>query len=202
MQSSGNDIKSWNQSKVSVEDEKGRYENELNDNGEIEYEDANWQWEMDHPGAPSTSLEAKSSAQVSDDRKEENAAQQQPQEDWREGWMETYAKDANYQSALDSPNSPEVENAARIEEESGEGWVTPDVREPFESDPDSTSPNSSSIEVEYALVQDNMREEFEAVDAEDGEFEEQVDQNMEESLADRRIQTAIRGFLVGISLKL
>lgn len=169
----------------------------MNDNGEIEYDDANWQWEMDQAGAaPSTSLELKNSPQTSDHRKEGNAAQ--PQEDWREEWMEIYAKDANFQSALDSPNSPEVENEARVEEESGEGWATPDVREPFESDPDPTSPNSSSIEVECALLQDNMREEeFEAVDA---EYEEQLDQNMEENLAVRRIQTAIRGFLVWISL--
>ncbi|XP_057807931.1 protein IQ-DOMAIN 5-like [Salvia miltiorrhiza] len=191
--SSGNVGKSWNQSKPSIEPEKGRYENELNENVDTEFEDANWQWEMDQSGgAPSTSLQAKNAAQLSEDPpavspRVQNAPQQQPQEDWREEWMGVYAKEGNFKSALDSPNSPEEQSAARLDDDAVEGWATPDVREMFESDPDPISPHSSSLEVEYA-----------ALDAEDANFLSALEEdgNMQEESAARCIQTAIRGFLL------
>lgn len=160
MQSSRAGGKIGPQSKKCAEIEKGVFENELNENVDTDFEDANWQWDMDQSSAPSTS---KNAAQLpQDSRREEhvkdgsfqsddmpaspevqNAAQRQ--QDWREEWMGgIYSKEANFQSAADSPTSPEVEGADQLEQDTGEGWATPDVREMFDSDPDpSGSPSSS-----------------------------------------------------------
>lgn len=177
------------QSKKSVEIDKGVFENELNENVDTEFEDANWQWDMDQSSAPSTSLQAKNAAQLPQDRREEyakdgnfqsddipaspraqNAAPRQ--QDWREEWMGgIYAKEANFQSAVDSPTSPEVEGADQLEQDTGEGWATPDVREMFDSDPDpSGSPSSSPQGSDRA------------------------------KLAAKCIQTVMRGYLVCLSL--
>ncbi|KAL1544543.1 protein IQ-DOMAIN 5-like isoform X1 [Salvia divinorum] len=193
---SGNAGKS-NHSKLSVEPEKGRFENELNENVDTEFEDAIWQWEMDHSGAPSTSLEAKKSAQLSEEPpsvspRVQNASEQQPQEDWREEWMGVYAMEGNFQSTLDSPNSPEEQSAAQLDDDAVEGWATPDVRELLESDPDPISPLSGSLELEYAAPDAEHANFMSALDT--SNLEE--DQNIQEELATRSIQTAIRGFLV------
>ncbi|KAL1557554.1 IQ-DOMAIN 14-like [Salvia divinorum] len=167
-----------NKSKPSVvEPEKGRLESELNENVDTDFEDANWQWEMDQSGPPSTSHQANNAARLSEDRPvQQDAAQQQPQEDWREEWMGAYAKEGNFTSAPDSPNSPEGQTAADQLED--EGWATPDVREMFEPDTDRISPHSSSLEVEDA----NFMSDFEE------------DQNMQEELETIRFQTAVRGY--------
>ncbi|XP_047975474.1 protein IQ-DOMAIN 5-like isoform X2 [Salvia hispanica] len=180
-------------SKSSVEHERGRFENVLNENVDTEVEDAFWQWEMDHSGAPSTPLETKTSVDhpPSVSPRAENASEQQPQEDWREEWLDEYAKgkEGSFKASLDSPNSPGEQSAAQLEDDAIQGWATLDVREVVESDPDPDpiSPLSGSLELEY-----------EAPDAEyandTSNLEE--DQNMQEELATRHIQTAFRGFLV------
>ncbi|XP_042023712.1 protein IQ-DOMAIN 5-like [Salvia splendens] len=179
-----------NHSKLSVEHERGRFENVLNENVDTEFEDddAFWQWEMDHSDAPSTSLETNNSVDRSSvSPRAENASEQQSQEDWREEWLGECAKDkeGNFQPTLDSP---EEQSAAQLEDDDAvQGWAMPDVREVFESDPDQISPLSGSLELEY-----------EAPDAQDANDTSNLeeDQSMQEELATRRIQTAFRGFLV------
>ncbi|XP_042051069.1 protein IQ-DOMAIN 5-like isoform X1 [Salvia splendens] len=165
-----------NHSKLSVEHERGRFENVLNENVDTEIEDAFWQWEIDHSGVDPPSVSPRA----------ENASEQQPQEDWREEWLDEYAKEkeGNFKPTLDSPNSPEEQSAAQLEDDAVQGWATPDVREVLESDPDPISPLSGSLELEYESPDANDTSDL-------GE-----DQNMQEELATRRIQTAFRGFLV------
>ncbi|XP_041990617.1 protein IQ-DOMAIN 5-like [Salvia splendens] len=141
---------------------------------------------MEHSGPPSTSHQEKNAARLSEDRPvQQDAAQQQPQEDWREEWMGAYAKEGNFTSAPDSPNSPEEQTAAdQLEDDGTEGWATLDVRDMFEPDTDPVSPHSSSPEVEDANFMSGL-------DA--SNFEE--DQNMQEEWANICIQNAVRGYV-------
>ncbi|XP_041992631.1 protein IQ-DOMAIN 5-like isoform X1 [Salvia splendens] len=195
-----------NKSKPSVEPEKGRYGNESKENVETDFEDANWQWEMEHSGPPSTSHQEKNAARLSEDRPvQKYAAQQQPREDWREEWMGAYAKEGNFTSAPDSPNSPEEQTAGeQLEDDGTEGWATPDVRYMFEPDADPVSPHSSSPEVEDAnFMSDLDASNFEewanicmqnAVRGYVGQYETKTRQRMNEEWAAICIQAVYRGF--------